>query len=116
MEQYITAILTWLKDFGLLVPFILGIINNVFVENIKVGIKSAYPESNLRLWLILLFVAILGCSLYLFVAYASKNFNPIEFLSTPAFSWICYQWKPYRRIIKFLSIKSDQYAQVTDDV
>ena len=45
------SIIAFLQEY-LFMPALIAMGNNIFIENIKDGIKSAYPECRLRTWFI----------------------------------------------------------------
>lgn len=107
--------ISWATNLHLLIPILLAFANNVLVENVKQGIKSAYPESKGRFWMIILFVFILGIFLYGVYAYVQKEINGIEAILTPALSLAYYQFKPYRRLLNYAKVRANEKGATEED-
>jgi|GEM_PF-2660497 len=107
------GIIAFLQEY-LFMPALIAMGNNIFVENIKDGIKSAYPECRLRTWFILLFVFILGVALYGIYA-IMKGADPICAIYTPALSLAFYQFKPYRRMLNYAKVRANEKGATLED-
>ena len=114
ISSLVDTVILFIQQY-LLVPSILALGNNILVENIKDGIKSAYPECRLRFWLIIIFVFILGIGLYLIYLMMNGDAEPIAAIYTPILSLAFYQFKPFKRLLNFAKLKAKEKGAVDDE-
>lgn len=108
------GIIAFLQEY-LFIPSLLAMANNILVENIKDGIKSAYPECKLRFWIIISFVFIIGIILYSLYAFMQGGTDPIGAIYTPILSIAFYHFKPFRRILSYAKLKAKEKGAVDDE-
>ena len=108
------GIIALLQEY-LFIPSLLALGNNILVENIKDGIKSAYPECRLRFWLIISFVFVLGIALYGVYAFMQGGTDPLGAIYTPILSLAFYQFKPFRRLLSYAKLKAKEKGAVDDE-
>jgi K+ transporter len=108
------GVIAFLQEY-LFIPSLLAMANNILVENIKDGIKSAYPECRVRFWIIISFVFVIGIILYTIYAIMQGGTDPIGAIYTPILSIAFYHFKPFRRLLSYAKLKAKEKGAVDDE-
>jgi K+ transporter len=114
ISSLVDTVILFIQQY-LLVPSILALGNNILVENIKDGIKSAYPECRVRFWIIISFVFVIGIILYTIYAIMQGGTDPIGAIYTPILSIAFYHFKPFRRLLSYAKLKAKEKGAVDDE-